>query len=132
MDVGGNVRGRKNDGHAVAVAEKIAKSDFMQGWLIDNQQNFIEVMKLIKEGAPVKWAELYLKAYQMGIVRETNININLNRQQDREDLQALVRTRIPLPSSAPIPIPQPPTSSYTPFEEIHENNVPYAEAMPRP
>ena len=105
-EVGENIK--RNNGKATALANKIANSDFMQGWLIDNQQNFVETMNLIRDGAPVKWAELYMKAYQMGIIKESNINININRQQDRADLQALVRTRVQLPDNG----------SYTPYEEV--------------
>lgn len=108
-DVGEQIR--RSNSRTTQLAEKIAKSDFMHGWLIDNEQNFVETMNLIREGAPVKWAKLYMKAYQMGIIKEQNINININRQQDREDLQALVRTRIQqLPDSG----------TYTPYEEISD------------
>jgi len=106
MDVGPSVRkNRKVDGLVKAVQQS-----FMEGWLEDNQENFVEVMNLIRDGAPVKWAELYMKAYQMGLVKEQNININFNRQQDRENLQALVRARIPTAI--------PDKGSYTPFEEV--------------
>lgn len=108
MDVGENVRGHRNNAKSAALANKLAQSDFMQGWLLDNQQAFIETMNLIKDGAPVKWAELYMKAYQMGLVKEQNINININRQQDRESLQALVRARLP----------QPGAGTYTTYEEV--------------
>ena len=105
-DVGKDIN--RNNARTAALADKVAKSDFMNGWLIDNQQNFLETMELIREGAPVKWAELYMRAYQLGVVKEQNINININRQQDREDLQALVRTRIALPEHG----------NYTSYEEI--------------
>lgn len=111
-EVGKDVK--RNDSRTTALADKIAKSDFMNGWLIDNQQNFIETMNLIREGAPVKWAELYMRAYQLGIVKEQNVNININRQEDRENLQALVRTRIPLPEKG----------AYTPYEELNAEPVP--------
>jgi hypothetical protein len=112
IDVGKDIK--RNNKKTVMLAEKIAKSDFMNGWLIDNQQNFIETMNLIKEGAPVKWAELYMRAYQLGIVKETNVNININREKDREDLQALVRTKIQLPD----------TGTYTPYEEVKPQPIP--------
>ena len=70
-------------------------------------------MTLIREGAPVKWVQLYMEAVKLGIIKESNINININRQQDRENLQALVRTRIPLPD----------TSQYTPYEEIKPKEI---------
>ena len=113
MDVGKDVTGRRSK--VSALANKVANSDFMQGWLIDNQEHFIEVMSLIKDGAPVKYAELYLKAYQMGLVKESNINININRQQDRENLQALVRSRV---TSLPE------TGSYTSYEEVVPKPIP--------
>ena len=113
MDVGENVKGGRHNAKTTALANKLAQSDFMQGWLLDNQQAFVETMNLIKDGAPVKWAELYMKAYQMGLVKEQNINININRQQDRESLQALVRTRLPQPNAA----------SYTPYEEIRPKEL---------
>jgi hypothetical protein len=102
MDVGEDVRRNK----ATGLAKQVEKG-FIEGWLIDNQKNFVEVMDLIKTGAPVHYAKLYLEAYKMGLVRETNININFNRQQDREGLQALTRTRV-LPDKGP----------YTPYVEI--------------
>lgn len=102
MDVGKDVRRNK----AVMLAKQ-AEKGFIEGWLMDNQESFIEVMKLIKDGAPVQFAKLYLEAYKMGLVRETNININFNRQQDREGLQALVRSRMLTDKGA-----------YTPYEEV--------------
>ena len=107
-DVGKSVK--RNSAKGLVTA---AQRDFMNGWLLDNQEAFVEVMDLIREGNPVKYAELYMKAYQMGIIKEQNINININRQQDYEDLQAMVRTRIN-PS-----LPQP-TVEYTPYEEIRK------------
>lgn len=89
---------------------KIAERGFMEGWLNENEENFKEVMDLIKDGAPVQYARLYLDAYKMGVSREQNININItNRQEDRERLQAMVHTRIPeaLPS-------------FTPYEEVKD------------
>ena len=102
MDVGEDVRRNK----AVVLAKQ-AEKGFIEGWLLDNQESFIEVMKLIKDGAPVQFAKLYLEAYKMGLVKETNININFNRQQDREGLQGLVRSRM-LPTQG----------AYTPYEEV--------------
>lgn len=101
---------RRNRKGATELANKIAQSDFMQGWLIDNEENFVETMNLIRDGAPVKWAELYMRAYSLGIVKEQNININFNRQEDRNNLQALVRSRV-APSL-------PNGGEYTPYEEI--------------
>lgn len=103
MDVGEDVKRNK----AVTLAKQ-AEKGFIEGWLIDNQESFIEVMKLIKDGAPVQYAKLYLEAYKMGLVKETNININFNRQQDREGLQGLVRSRMSLPDSG----------TYAPYEEV--------------
>lgn len=103
-DVGKDVRRRG----AQVLASKVQK-DFLNGWLLDHQEAFIETMDLIQELNPVKFSELYLKAYQLGVGSQsnTNINITLGRQQDRDRLQALVNTRVtPLPSS------------YTSFEEV--------------
>lgn len=88
-----------------------AQKNFLENWCEENEQNFVEVMELIKDGAPVKYAELYLKARQMITAKESNINVTISRQQDRDNLQALVRTRIPtaLPQSPPV---------YTPYVEI--------------
>jgi len=97
---------RRNSRQAVALAD-VAKRGFLDGWLLDNQTNFIETMDLVRDGAPVQWAKLYLEAYKMGLVKEQNINININRQQDRENLQALVHARI-----------TPQLEAYTPFEEV--------------
>jgi len=96
-------------------ANALAKTvqDRMSQWADDNFQNFEETMTLIREGAPVKWVQLYMEAVKLGIIKESNINININRQQDRENLQALVRTRIPLPESG----------QYTPYEEIKPKEI---------
>lgn len=110
-DVGKDIR--RNSANALAT--KIANSDFMNGWLIDNQDNFVETMNLVREGAPVKWLELYMKAYSLGIIKETNINVNFNRQEDKQNLQALVRTRVK-PSL-------PDGGEYIPFEEIKPKKI---------
>lgn len=102
MDVGEDVR--RNKANTLA---KQAEKGFIEGWLVDNQRNFVETMNLIKDGAPVQYAKLYLEAYKMGLVKETNININFNRQQDREGLQGLVRSRMLTDKGA-----------YTPYEEV--------------
>jgi hypothetical protein len=116
MDCGEDVRRNK----AVSLAKQ-AEKGFIEGWLIDNQESFIEVMRLIKDGAPVQYAKLYLEAYKMGLVRETNININFNRQQDREGLQGLVRARM-LPDHG----------QYVPFEEVRSAPEPVATpSMPK-
>lgn len=87
----------------------VAQRDFLNGWLMDNQTAFIEVMDLIKEGAPDKFAKLYLEAAKIGMVKEQNINVSfVDRQRDREQLQALVKTRV----SPVLP------DSYTPYEEV--------------
>lgn len=111
MDVGEDIRRTK----ANALANKIAQSDFMQGWLFDNQQNFIETMELIRTGAPVKYAELYARIYGMGITKDTNININFNRQQDRDALQGLVRSHMPSLATK---------GEYTPYEEVNPEPLP--------
>jgi len=110
MDVGQDVRRNK----AKALADKVAQSDFMQGWLLDNQRNFVETMELIREGAPVKYAELYAKIYGMGMTKEQNINVNFSRQEDRKALQGLVRARLSLPESG----------SYVPYEEVLPQPLP--------
>jgi hypothetical protein len=96
-------------------ANALAKTvqDRMNQWADDNFQNFEETMTLIREGAPVKWVQLYMEAVKLGIVKESNVNITINRQQDRENLQALVRTRIPLPDNG----------QYTPYEEIKPKEI---------
>lgn len=90
---------------------KAMQKDFLGTWVIENQGNFVEVMEMIREGNPVKYAELYLKAVQMGLIRETNVNININRQQDYDELQALVRTRVQLPQK----------DNYADFVEVNES-----------
>ena len=86
------------------------QKDFLNTWLLNNQENFIEAMDMLKEHNPAKYSELYLKAVQMGLVRETNINLNIGRQQDYDNLQALVNVRVKpkLPNSG----------AYTPYEEV--------------
>lgn len=108
MDVGEDVR----RGKAITLAKQ-AEKGFIEGWLLDNQEAFIETMRLIKDGAPVQFAKLYLEAYKMGLVKETNININFNRQQDREGLQGLVRARRSLPVDG----------AYTPYEEVRPRAI---------
>lgn len=112
MDVGPEVRRNRK----MAKLADVAQKGFMEGWLEANQENFIEVMDLIKEGAPVQWARLYKEIYGMGLAKEQNINININRQQDRENLQALVRSRIPAALTE--------RKEYTPFEEVKPEPLP--------
>lgn len=89
------------------LADRVQR-DFLTGWLMDNQENFIEAMEVIREGSPVKYAKLYLEAAKIGMTKEQNININVvDRERDRERLQALVKTRVT--SSLP---------NYTPYEEV--------------
>jgi len=114
MDVGKDVR----RGRAKPLAA-MAQKGFIEGWLLDNQQAFIETMELIKEGAPVQWAKLYADLYKMGITKETNLNININRQQDRENLQALIRTRITTPE-------------FTQYEEVEKKELPVIELQEEP
>lgn len=97
------------------LAHAMAKTvqDKLMHWTEDNFGYFEQTMDMIREGAPVKWVQLYMEAVKLGIVKESNINININRQQDRENLQALVRTRV----SAALPQ-SPPT--YTPYVEVAE------------
>ena len=116
MDVGKDIRRTKAKPLAA-----IAQKGFVEGWLLDNQQNFIETMELIREGAPVQWAKLYADLYKIGITKETNLNININRQQDRENLQALIRTRI----NAPLP-------EYTQYEEVEKKELPVIELREEP
>lgn len=106
-DVGPDI----NRGRATRVATP-AQRQFLDDWCTENEGNFSEVMDLIKGGAPVKYAELFLKAKQMTMARETNINVTVSRQQDYDNLQALVRTRVKpgLPSEG----------SYTPYEEVRQ------------
>lgn len=113
IDAGKDIQ--RSNKNAVALAKR-AEKGFIEGWLLDNQQNFVEVMDLIKDGAPVQYAKLYLEAYKMGLVRETNININIDRQRDRDDLQALVRARVTpgLPEGG----------TYTPYEEVKPVKIP--------
>lgn len=112
MDVGKDVRRRKSTAAIAKLTETV--QGMMNQWTEDNFGMFQETMELIREGAPVQWAKLYMDAVKMGITKESNINININRQQDREDLQALVRTRIPLPDKG----------SYTPYEEVKPEPLP--------
>lgn len=35
---------------------------------------------MIREGVPIQWVKLYMKAVKLGLTKETNINININRQ----------------------------------------------------
>lgn len=104
MDVGKNVRRNSK-----AVAKL---SDSVQGmitnWTEQQFPYFVETMELIRENAPVKYAQLFLKMVELGIIRQTDINVNVNYQRDREDLQALVRTKLSLPDSG----------TYTPYEEV--------------
>ena len=125
MDVGKSVRVRRSDGVARRLASSLEGNmqDIMHGWTEDNFHIFEETMDIIREGAPVQWAKLYMEAVKMGLTRNTNININISRQQDRENLQALVRARIPasIPDTPPVPEARPVSHApYTPFEEIEK------------
>lgn len=106
MDLGNDVR--RNKKTAIKLAETV--QGMMNQWTEDNFKNFQETMELIRENAPVKWAQLYMEAVKMGIVKETNINFNFNRMEDRANLQALVRARV-TPSL-------PNDGAYTPYEEV--------------
>ena len=97
---------RRNNAAAVKLSEDV--QGMMCQWTEDNFQNYVETMKLIREGAPVQWVKLYMEAVKMGIVKESNINININRQEDRKALQGLVRARLTLPEQG----------NYTPYEEV--------------
>lgn len=110
MDVGKDVRRTK--GTIVKLADTV--QGMMDRWTEDNFANFCETMELIREGAPVQYARLYMDAVKLGAVKQSNINININRQQDRENLQALVRSRISLPEDG----------SYTPYEEVKPSSLP--------
>lgn len=112
-----------------AAAERLAKAaqkDFLSTWLIDEQDNFTNVMDEIREHAPIQYAKLYLEACKIMQTRETNINFNISRKQDYEELQARVRTRIPssapsgLPASSTVPDATAVGKEYTPYEEIPE------------
>lgn len=94
MDAGKDVRPNKKLATQMAKAMENNAESLMQRWTVDNFWYYEQTMELIREGAPVKWTELYQNAVKMGMTRNTNININISRQQDREQLQALVRTRI--------------------------------------
>lgn len=74
------------------LAEQVQKS-FMNGYLVDHQDIFVEVMDEIRDGAPVKYAELYLKMHQINASKETNINLTVNMQKDVQDLFALAKTK---------------------------------------
>ena len=118
IDAGKDIQ--RSNKNAIALAKR-AEKGFIEGWLLDNQQNFVEVMNLIKEGAPVQYAKLYLEAYKMGLVRETNLNINIDRQRDRDDLQALVRTRVKPELTD--------SGTYTPYEEVKVERKPIKKEL---
>ena len=112
MDVGKDVtikRGRKSMTKLSATVQGM-----MNQWAEDTFPLFQETMELMREGAPVQWARLYLEAVKLGAIRQTDINININRQKDREDLQALVRTKLSLPSKSAASE----QVEYTPFVEL--------------
>lgn len=106
-EVGKDVSRNKYGGLAKAV-----ERTFLEKWVDDNKGNFVECMDLIKEGNPVKYAELYLRAVQMGMVRTNlNVNMNMNRQQDYNELQAMVRSKVQ-------------KGDYMPFTEIRDKEMP--------
>lgn len=88
IDIGKEPRRGKKAG----LVNQIQKS-FMNGYLVDHQDIFVEVMDEIREGAPAKYAELYLKMYQINQAKETNINLTMNVQKDVQDLFALAKTK---------------------------------------
>ena len=95
MDAGKDVRPNRRLAQQMAKAMEDNAESLMQHWTVENFPYFEQTMNMIREGAPVQWAKLYLESVKMGLTKNTNININISRQQDREQLQALVRTRIP-------------------------------------
>ncbi len=107
------VPSRREKAKAANELSVAAQKNFLENWCEDNEQNFCAVMDLIKDGAPVQYARLYLEAKKLTMARESNINININRQQDRENLQALVRARMPLPENG----------SFTPYEEVKPKEI---------
>ena len=94
MDAGKDVRPNRQLAQQMAKAMEDNAESLMQRWTVENFPYFEQTMNMIREGAPVQWAKLYLESVKMGLTKNTNININISRQQDREQLQALVRTRI--------------------------------------
>lgn len=109
--------GRRGSRAMIKLSETV--QGMMGQWTEDNFGQFEETMNLIREGAPVQWAKLYLEAVKLGIEKNTNINININRQKDRDDLQALVRSRVQLPEKG----------NYVPYEEVRHKEI---EAVPIP
>lgn len=103
---------RRNNAAAVKLSEDV--QGMMCQWTEDNFQNYVETMKLIREGAPVQWVKLYQEAVKLGISKNTNININISRQKDRDDLQALVRSRIPIADKG----------QYVPYVEVQPEPLP--------
>lgn len=109
MDVGKEVVSRRGSGEVKRLAHTVEGK--MGQWTEDNFEHFQEAMDLIREGAPIQYAKIYMEAVKLGIERTSTININISRQKDHEDLQALVRTRIHSLSSE---------GSYTPYEEVNQ------------
>ena len=93
MDAGKDVRPNRQLAQQMAKAMEDNAESLMQRWTVENFPYFEQTMNMIREGAPVQWAKLYLESVKMGLTKNTNINIHISRQQDREQLQALVRTR---------------------------------------
>lgn len=110
MDIGRDPRSKNVDKLA-----KVIEREFIDNWLDDNEQNFVEAMNLVKESNPAKFADLYLKAKQMRTARESNVNININRQRDYDDLEALMRSRQPQQLEN--------KPDYTPYIEMPEKAV---------
>jgi len=117
MDFGQSVMKSRGCAATTRLADTV--QGMMAKWTEEQFPNFMETMELIRDRAPVKYAQLYMEAVKMGIVKETNINVNFNMQKDRESLQALVRTRLPLTDSG----------TYTPYEEVKPKKLPIKEEL---
>lgn len=112
-EIGKDVSKRKKAGLANAIQKA-----FMNGYLLDHQDIFVECMQEIREGAPVKYAELYIKMYGLNQAKETNINMTVNMQKDVQDLFALAKTK-----SQP-KLGKPSEEEFVPYEEIRPIGLP--------
>lgn len=71
-----------------------AQKEFIRDLLARHQDKFEDVMNIIAECDPVRYAELYVKLSTHLIPKQNQLNVNVGLNQDYQALQALASTRV--------------------------------------
>lgn len=85
---------RKENMHKLLPKKASAQKEYIRDLLARNQNKFEEVMDLIAENDPVKYAELYVKLSLHLIPKQNQLNVSVGLNQDYQALQALATTRV--------------------------------------